>query len=665
MRAIQLEDMLGYTYLSQLAYAPGGERAAFVAARAEEDRKGYGRRLWLWDGASLRQLTDIGKESTFVWEDATHLLFPAARTAQEKERAEAHEGVSFWYRLDVTGGEALRAFTLPFPCRRLIPLGEGRYAALGTIDRQIPDYHQMTKAARARVDADRKADADYEVFDEISFWSNGEGVTNGSRTALFLCEPERELFTRVTGADESVVSCCVLGGKLWYSSSTWQTVRPLLGCRISVLDPATGEAHEVASDERLAPPQLEAMGDRLVAFTSRCDRYGVNEGRWSWLVDPDTGTLSVLREEEFGYYSSVGSDCRLGGGRALAEREGSLYHITTRRCSSHLYRLDADGSDTPVLEKDGSIDMIAADEGTDTLLLVAMYDMRLQELYALRLSDGRLTRLSHFNDAALKGRYVAKPEPLSLEREGHTVDGWILRPKDYDPAKRYPAVLDIHGGPKTVYGPVFMHEMQLWASMGYFVFYCDPKGSDGRGNEFMDIRGQYGTVDYRDLMAFTDAVLARYPQIDASRVCETGGSYGGFMTNWIVGHTDRFCCAASQRSISNWLSFWSVSDIGWYFAPDQNAADLFTSPEKLWERSPLRYVSGAVTPTLFIHSDEDYRCPLEQGLQMYTALVQRGVPARLVLFHGETHELSRSGRPDHRLRRLREITDWFEAHARG
>jgi dipeptidyl aminopeptidase/acylaminoacyl peptidase len=164
-------------------------------------------------------------------------------------------------------------------------------------------------------------------------------------------------------------------------------------------------------------------------------------------------------------------------------------------------------------------------------------------------------------------------------------------------------------------------------------------------------------------MDFMDAVLAAYPQIDPKRVCETGGSYGGFMTNWIITHTDRFCCAASQRSISNWLSFYGTSDIGFYFAADQNDAGLYETPEKLWERSPLKYAKNAVTPTLFIHSDEDYRCPLEQGIQMYASLLDRGVEARMCLFHGENHELSRSGKPKHRLRRLQEITDWFERFA--
>ena len=205
--------------------------------------------------------------------------------------------------------------------------------------------------------------------------------------------------------------------------------------------------------------------------------------------------------------------------------------------------------------------------------------------------------------------------------------------------------------------------MQYWAGKGYFVFFCNPKGSDGGDNAFADIRGGYGDVDYKNLMAFADAVLAAYPAIDPKQVCETGGSYGGFMTNWIIGHTDRFCACASQRSISNWLSFCGVSDIGSYFAPDQTAGDLYDDPAALWAQSPLKYAKNVKTPTLFIHSDEDYRCPLEQGLQMFSALIDRGVPARLCLFHGENHELSRSGKPLHRLRRLKEITDWFDTYS--
>ncbi len=240
--------------------------------------------------------------------------------------------------------------------------------------------------------------------------------------------------------------------------------------------------------------------------------------------------------------------------------------------------------------------------------------------------------------------------------------GYVLYPKDFDPNKTYPGILDIHGGPKTVYGTVFYHEMQLWASEGYFVFYANPHGSDGASNEFADIRGKYGTIDYDDLMRFVDQVLTDIPQLDASRLGVTGGSYGGFMTNWIIGHTNRFRAAASQRSISNWISFSQTSDIGPYFTADQQGATMDGDVEKLWFHSPLKYAKNVTTPTLFIHSDEDYRCPLSEGVQMLNALLDRDIEARMCVFHGENHDLSRSGKPQHRVRRLTEITNWMNDH---
>jgi len=194
------------------------------------------------------------------------------------------------------------------------------------------------------------------------------------------------------------------------------------------------------------------------------------------------------------------------------------------------------------------------------------------------------------------------------------------------------------------------------------VFFCNPRGGEGRGDAFADIRGKYGTIDYDDLMRFTDAVLEHYPQIDPARVGVTGGSYGGFMTNWIIGHTDRFAAAASQRSIANWISKSNTTDIGYTFNADQMQCTAWSDLEKIWFHSPLKYADRCVTPTLFIHSDEDYRCWMAEGLQMYTALKVHGCTARLCLFHGENHELSRSGKPKHRLRRLREITAWFDQY---
>lgn len=659
MKQLELKDFLQYQFLSELAYAPDGKKAAFVVSKCSEEENTYESRLWLWDG-TLRQLTDLGKERRFLWEDENHLLFPAVRSAQEKKRAEAKDQFTSYYRLDLRGGEAVHAFTLPFAVHRM-ERAPGGWAALGLIDAACQDFYQMNAEERAAYGKTQAEEQDYEVLDEIPFWHNGGSFSSKKRTALFWV-PDGGPAVRVTEPLEQVGDIALWNGQIYYLSQTYQSKLPLRGTSLRRMDPETGKSEPVLTEPELALGGLTVVGDRLWIGGTDGARHGLNENSWIYVLSRDESSLELLRREEYSMYSSVGSDCRFGGGRSRQAKNGSLYHLTTREDSSHLYRLDSDGSSTPVVTKPGSMDCIALSEQADKALAVAMYDGKLQELYEADLHTGAVTQLSHFNDAVLADKYVAAYQPLTIESCGETISGYVLLPENFAADQTYPAVLDIHGGPKTVYGPVFYHEMQLWANLGYVVFFCNPKGGDGRDNRFMDIRGHYGETDYQNLMDFTDAVLKQYPQIDRSRLCVTGGSYGGFMTNWIIGHTDRFCCAASQRSISNWLSFYGVSDIGWYFAADQCDGDIYSDPQKLWEHSPLKYAAQVRTPTLFIHSDEDYRCPLEQGLQMFTALCDRGVEARMCLFHGENHELSRSGKPKHRIRRLTEITNWFEAH---
>ena len=662
MKPVELNDILTYRFLSGLRFSPGGKRAAFVVSAADEEGKGYEATLWLYENGAVRQLTALGQERSFAWLDDERLLFPAVRTAKEKKRAEAKEDFTSLYVLDLRGGEALPLLELPFAAESIRVLDGGHLAVTASVDKRRSALYAAGKEEREAAQKEREENRDYEVFDELPWWFNGAGVRSGQRRSLYLVELATGKITPLTVPPEEVSDLTVLGDELIFALSAWETVSPLRGFTLRAFNWKSGETRTLCRNDELLLEQLIAAGERLLLFATEGKRFGLNENAWVYELDPASGDLRVLRREEYNLYNSVGSDCRLGGGRDAVPAGDRLFHLATREGDCLLYRLDPDGSDTPVVTKPGSIDCF--DLSGDEALLIALYDMKLQELYRCDLKSGALEQVSHFNDEALRGRYVAQPKPLTVESAGLSIGGWVLEPRDCDPAKRYPAVLDVHGGPKTVYGPVFYHEMQVWASKGYFVFFCNPKGSDGRDNAFADIRGAYGCTDYQNLMDFTDAVLAAYPQIDPARVCETGGSYGGFMTNWIVGHTDRFCCAASQRSISNWLSFQGVSDIGAFFTPDQNDADPWESPEKLWARSPLKYADKVVTPTLFIHSDEDYRCPLDQGLQMLSALLQRGVPARLCLFRGENHELSRSGKPKHRLRRLREITDWFDAYSK-
>ncbi|MHC0551550.1 alpha/beta hydrolase family protein [Salinicoccus sp. CNSTN-B1] len=223
-------------------------------------------------------------------------------------------------------------------------------------------------------------------------------------------------------------------------------------------------------------------------------------------------------------------------------------------------------------------------------------------------------------------------------------------------------IVNIHGGPHAFYGHSYFHEMQVLAVAGYAVLFVNPRGSHSYSQSFVDaVRGDYGGGDYKDILAGVDFITSRYKWIDADNIGVTGGSYGGFMTNWIVGHTNRFKAAVTQRSISNWISFRGVSDIGYYFTDWQIRAE-FNDIDKMWHHSPIRYVDAVETPLLILHSEQDLRCPIEQGEQLYIALKYRKKPVQFVRFPEADHNLSRTGKPNLRIDRLKRIVNWFNEY---
>ena len=665
MEALRIDAFANYTFLSGLRCGPQGE-LAFVAAQAEMEENSYRRDLWIKppQGEPL-QLTADGKTGGFLWDGPHTLLFQSGRHPQQKQRLEAGEEFTAFYRLDIRGGEAQLAFTVPLAASLAEKVREGVYLLSVDWDLRFSKAYAMKTAAKEALLAEKKEEKDYQVLDELPFYFNGAGYVNKHRTALFLFEEESGKLTRLTKESFDVSSAHLSpdGTQLLFTGESYTTKRKLRS-GVYRYDFATGETAQLLAPRTYSLYDALWWGEKVLLLATDHKRYGMNENVQFYTLEPATGEVSLLAPYEEAVGSSVGSDCRLGGGRDLIVQDGKCYFVTTIRNASHVYCLEHTGDIRPVYTQEGSVDCI--DVAGGTLYFIGMQDMKLQELYAWDEAAQERVQLTAFNEQALAGAYVALPEKLTFTNDGIDLDGWVLRPKDFDPQKAYPAILDIHGGPKTVYGEVFYHEMQYWASQGWFVFFTNPRGGDGRGNQFADLRGKYGTIDYDDLMAFTDRVLEKYPQIDEKRLCVTGGSYGGFMTNWIIGHTHRFAAAASQRSIANWVGFGFTSDIGEDFARDQMGLgprdNVWNSMEKLWEHSPLKYLDNCSTPTLFLHSDEDYRCPLSEGYQMYAALQQRGVETRMIIFHGENHELSRSGKPRHRIRRLQEITQWFERH---
>lgn len=342
-----------------------------------------------------------------------------------------------------------------------------------------------------------------------------------------------------------------------------------------------------------------------------------------------------------------------------------LYFQAAWHGSTLLKSIAVDGSDLrDVVGEGGAVGAFSLDRAQTRVAYFYGQMDDIGQVYVRELTDGGRTRhLTRLNRDLLDGLDLGRVEEVWFKGpEGNDLQGWILFPPKFDPRKKYASILEIHGGPITQYGKFFMHEFYYLASKGYVVYFCNPRGGRGYGEEHARaIWGAWGGADYADLMAWAD-YMARQPYIDPRRMGVTGGSYGGYMTLWIIGHTDRFKAAVAQRCVSNFISEWGSSDINWTFEHEVQSGPPFTDFEKWWQMSPIAHIGHARTPTLIIHSENDQRCPIEQGEQAFVALKRLGVETEFVRFPEEPHGLSRIGRTDRRIARLNHILRWFDKY---
>ena len=285
------------------------------------------------------------------------------------------------------------------------------------------------------------------------------------------------------------------------------------------------------------------------------------------------------------------------------------------------------------------------------------------EVFALDLEKNKVSRRSNINTSFLSRKKLASVEEVwTGGKLGKGIHGWIMKPPGFRKSKKYPAILEIHGGPHAQYSNGFMHEFHYLAAAGYVVFYSNPRGGTGYGAKHTSaIANNWGSLDYKDIMSWTD-YAAKLPYIDSRRLGVTGGSYGGFMTNWVIGKTKRFKAAVTQRCISTMSSMWGMSDFNWHMQHAVGGKAPWEDYAKYWKHSPLKYVANVKTPCLIIHSQYDLRCPQGEGEQWYVALKRLGIDTELVIFPDESHGLSRNGRTDRRIRRLKHIRRWFDTY---
>lgn len=631
--------------------SPDGSQIAYVVTRVDEDRNRYRSRVWLVpsDGAAPPRPISAGEDSDASprWSaDGRLLLFTSTRRTDQSGKTKS----------------ALYA---------MVTDGPGEASLLAEHDEAIsgvaisPDSRKVAYACRVRGEHYANDDIDRRPprkIDRRMHRLNGVGFT--------LDRPTHVHVVALDGGGEPVD---VSPGDAEFGSPSWfpdsdriavartNTAERILAGDIAVIDLDTLTV-EVVTDGTGVYGSPAVGPDGTVALVGHDDatlfphngKLGVlaHDGSVRWLtetLDRDWNTFPV---DTAPTWNASGS---------------GLVGIVADRGAVHLRQVDLDGKITPLVTGDRWVMGWSAASGV--VAFVAEHAERPCELFVLR--NGEETRLTNVTDSFVHHARPTRAERFTAPAPGidDEIDAWIVTPDDLDPDLTYPMLLSIHGGPFTQYGDYFYDEAQMYARAGFVVVYSNPRGGSGRDNEWgRCIRGKalggpgWGSVDYDDLLSVTDTALERFPFIDSSRVGLIGGSYGGYMTSWIVGHTDRFAAACSERAVNNLTTLDIGSDIAgvakfWFGIDALDEGGL----EELVRLSPITYVDQMTTPLLIIHSDEDLRCPFDQADQLYYAFRDRGHDVEYYRFPGETHELSRSGSPIHRVQRAELIIDFFTA----
>jgi len=507
-------------------------KAVFQVTEISLKDDDYFSKLYLYDGKRVKPFTSGNKDSNPRFSPNGKLIaFTSKRDKEGKE--------SELYVIPTDGGEARLLAKFKYGIKNLRFTEDGKSIAVVT-----------------PIDVEKKGNDDVHIIREIPFWFNGVGWIYGKRNVVYLVDVESGKKKRLTPKNLNVDQIRFHNGRLYFTAQEDRERKPLIS------DLYVLENRKV---RKLTPGKWRILDflpldDGSFVLKANTLERGIPTNAHIYHYDPKTGELKKLTKDlDRNAYNSLNSDVRGSQRAELVYKEGWIYYVATDGPRANLFRVNLDGKIERVIGGDRSVESF--DIG-DYIAFTAQDAVTPTELYIYR--DGKEKKVTDFNKW-IKGYTLSKPEHFKVKAsDGVEIDAWVMKPVNFRKGKKYPAILEIHGGPKTAYGYAFMHEFHVLTSKGFVVIFSNPRGSDGYGEEFADIRGHYGERDYQDLMEVVDEALRRFDFIDGERLGVTGGSYGGFMTNWIVGHTNRFKAAVTQRSISNWISFFGTTDIGYY-----------------------------------------------------------------------------------------------------
>jgi len=642
-RPLSRDDLYRLKLVGDANISPDGSRVAYVVRSLDKDKDEYVGNIHVWQDGQTRQFTSGGKDSTPRWSpDGSQLAFLSGRA--EKNQL---------FVIPVGGGEAVQMTTLD------LGAGEPVWA---------PDSRRIAFAAQVefppRDEEQKKKDerrAPTKVIDRAIYKFDGAGFTFGRRSHLFRLDLDTREVTQLTDGDfnERFPAWTPDGRQIAFAANrnpNWDTER---GSDIWIIAAEGGDPRQMTTQSGAwFAPTFSPDGSRIAYLGwPLVDDEEPDYWNQVWVADRSLKKCAnILDGTDLNEGHSVGTDWAGGGpDSSLRWTAAGLHFMVSERASSNVLRWTGKKLEPVTRGQHDVSSYSVADDGT--VAYVSSDETRPAEVFIS--GKGKPRQISAENAALLEQLQLQAPDQIVLRgADAEEIEGWVLKPVGFASGQKYPVLLYIHGGPATCYGHTFFHELQWWAAQGYGVAYSNPHGGSSYGRGFQNsIRHDWGNRDYRDIMSFTDEVV-NLPWVDRSRLAAAGGSYGGYMVNWLAGHTDRFAAFCAQRSICNMVSQGGTSDFA-AFRQDRSGGTPEGNPEKLWDQSPLKFASKAKTPTLILHQELDHRCPIEQGEQWFSALKRLGVPVRFIRFPEESHGMSRGGKPSRRFDRLGYMRDWF------
>ncbi len=503
-------------------------------------------------------------------------------------------------------------------------------------------------------------DQEYIYSEHIPIWSNSIGFTAGSLNRLYLLDYVTGFIEPLSEVDLNVVSFDFDRDTGTLAYIYYDDIeKPFLN-KIILLNLRSMERQMLFQHEPLYLADV-SLTSKYIAVKAHKFEHGFASHLKLLVLDITSNKLVFYGAPlGFGIDRRVYHDLRGPNSSSpkLVIRNNKIYYLLSieGRFSLYAYNTLTDNHN-PILDGEFVIDEFDVSLDERKIVYIKSMPHLPAEVYIFK--DGEEHQLTGFNNSLNERFNFVRPIKFSYRAsDGAEIDGWIMLPISND-KKPVPAILNIHGGPKSKFGYSFMFEHQLYVSHGYAVVYLNPRGSDGYTEDFADIRLKYGTRDYLDIIEGVKYVLRNFKDIDEDRLGVTGISYGGFMTNWIVTHSDLFKAAVSQNGISSWEAMYNTTDIGYYFVPDKIGGSPINKRELLVDKSPLYYAEKVSTPILFIHSMNDYRCFIDQSVSFHTVLRALGKKSAIAIFKEGSHTFGWIGKPRSRLKRYELILTWF------